>query len=60
MTNPRSRETDGDHATSQNGQRYEDLARENREGHRRVEQSLREAERIAKDSRPARSSMPRE
>lgn len=34
---------------------YRDLARENREGHQRVERSLREAERIANTPRPTPS-----
>jgi hypothetical protein len=34
---------------------YRELSRENREGHQRVERSLREAERIANDPRPTPS-----
>jgi hypothetical protein len=35
---------------SANQERYDDLARQNREGHRQVERSLKEAERIANGS----------
>jgi hypothetical protein len=36
---------------SPNERRYEELARQNREGHERVERSLREAQRLAESSR---------
>ncbi|MEA2441361.1 MAG: hypothetical protein QOH76_2785 [Thermoleophilaceae bacterium] len=36
---------------SRNEQRYDDLARQNREGHRQVQRSLKEAERIANGTR---------
>jgi hypothetical protein len=40
---------------SGNKQRYEDLSRQNREGHRQVERSLKEAERIANTTRRSRA-----
>jgi hypothetical protein len=48
----RSRETRRDPDNrSRNAQQYDDLARQNREGHRQVERSLKEAERIANGTR---------
>jgi hypothetical protein len=48
----RSRETRRDTDNrSRNAQQYDDLARQNREGHRQVERSLKEAERIANGTR---------
>jgi len=41
---------------SANQDRYDDLARQNREGHRQVERSLKEAERIASGGRRERPS----
>jgi hypothetical protein len=38
---------------SRNEQQYSDLSRQNREGHRQVERSLKEAARIANGNRPA-------
>jgi hypothetical protein len=48
----RSEETPRDTSSeSPNEQRYKDLARQNREGHRQVERTLKEAEQIANASR---------
>ncbi len=41
----------GDRGRGPNGDPYRDLSRENREGHERVERSLKEADRIANTPR---------